>query len=108
MPRFDWSDRMVQKLCRFVSAMWFDSNALEMTTAEHCTYLTKFMSCLYVSTCGTVLENVIIIKLRRLKSTRAGACIIQILQEVELEPAITQNQKDWESFKLNHKHNHSP
>ena len=28
----------------------------------------------------------IIIKLRRLKSTRAGACIIQILQELELEP----------------------
>ena len=43
----------------------------------------------------TVLENLIIIQLRRLKSTRAGACTIQ-------------NQKDWESFKLNHKHSHSP
>ena len=25
-----------------MSAMWLDSNALEMTTAEHCMYLTKF------------------------------------------------------------------
>ena len=53
------------------------------------------MSCLYAGACGTVLENLIIIKLRGLKSTRAGAC-------------ITQNQKDWESFKLNHKHSRSP
>ena len=45
------------------------------------------MSCLYASASDTVLENLIIIKLRRLKSTRAGACIIQILQELELEPA---------------------
>ena len=36
----------------------------------------------------TVLEYLIIIKLRRFKSTRAGACIIQILQELELEPAL--------------------
>ena len=37
----------------------------------------------------TVLEYLIIIKLRRLNSTRAGACIIiQILQELELEPAL--------------------
>ena len=46
-----------------------------------------------------------VIKLRRLKSTRAEACIIQILRELE---RITQNEKDWESFKLNHKHSHSP
>ena len=77
-----------------MSAMWFDSNALEMMTAEHCTY---------ASVCGTVLENLIIIKLRRPKSTRAGVCIIQILQGA----CITQSQKDWESFKLNHKHSHS-
>ena len=31
-----------KKLCRLMSAMWFDSNALEMTTAEHFMYLTKF------------------------------------------------------------------
>ena len=43
----------------------------------------------------TVMENLINIQLRRLKSARAGAC-------------ITKNQKDWESFKLNDKHNHSP
>ena len=42
----------------------------------------------------TVPENLIIIKLRLLKSTRVGAC--------------TQSLKDWESFKLNHKHSHSP
>ena len=36
----------------------------------------------------TVLENLIIIKLRCLESTRAGACIIKILQELELEPAL--------------------
>ena len=69
-----------------------NSNTLEMTTAEHCMYLTKFCELLMVR---TVLENVINIKLQRLKSARAGAC-------------ITQNQKDWESFKLNHKHSHSP
>ena len=34
------------------------------------------------------LRIFIIIKLRRLKSTRAGTCIIQILQELELEPAL--------------------
>ena len=68
-----------------MSVMWFDSNALEMTTAKHGMYLT---SCLYANVCGTVLENLIIIKLPRLKSTRAGACIIQILKELELEPAF--------------------
>ena len=70
-----------------MSAMRLDSNALEMTTAEHCLYLTKFCELLYANACGTVLENLIIIKLRRLKPARAGVCIIQILQEVELEPA---------------------
>ena len=68
-----------------MSAMWFDSNAPEMTTAEHCMYLTKFCELI---ACGTVLENLIIIKLRCLKSTRAGACITQILGELELEPAL--------------------
>ena len=49
----------------------------------------KFGTCtLCASTFGTVLENLIIIKLRRLKSRRVGACIIQILQEIELEPAL--------------------
>ena len=91
-----------------MSVMSFDSNGLEMMTAEHCMYLTSFVSCLHVSACCTVLENLIIIKLRRLKSTRAGACIIQILQELETGACITQNQKDWESFRLNHKHRHSP
>ena len=71
-----------------MSAMWFDSNALEITTAEHCMHLRSFVSCLYASACGTGLENLVIIKLRRLKSTRAGACIIQILQELELKPAL--------------------
>ena len=51
----------------------------------------------------------IIIKLQRLRSTRAVTCIIQIVQELELEPALLNyNQKDWESFKLNHKHSYSP
>ena len=51
-------------------------------------YLTKFCELLVCSACGTVRENLIIIKLRRLKSARAGACILQILQELELEPAL--------------------
>ena len=38
--------------------------------------------------CGTVLENLIVIKLLRLRSTGAGACVTQILQEPELEPAL--------------------
>ena len=63
--------------------MWFDSNAQEMTTAEHCMYLTKF--CMLVVKLWRIF---IIIKLQRLKSTRAEACIIQILQELELGPAL--------------------
>ena len=72
-----------------MSTMWFDSNALEMTTTERCMYLTKFCELLaHASAFGTALDNLIIIQLRRLRSTRAGACIIQILQELELEPAL--------------------
>ena len=32
---FDWSVCVVKKLDRPVLAVWFDSNAVEMTTAEH-------------------------------------------------------------------------
>ena len=71
-----------------MSVMCFDSNALEMTKAEHCMYFTKFREFMLVHVVHTVLENLIIIKLRRLKSTKAGACIIQILQGLELEPAL--------------------
>ena len=42
MSRADWSVRMVKNSVDSMSAMWFDMNALEMTTAEHCMYLTKF------------------------------------------------------------------
>ena len=93
-----------------MSAMWFDSNALEMTTAEHCRYLTKFCELLvHANACGTALENLIIIKLRRLKATTV----------IKLEPALFKfyknlnwslhysKSKDWESFKLNHKHSRS-
>ena len=38
-----------QQLGRPVSAVWFDSNAVEMTTAEHFMYLMKFLSCLLAS-----------------------------------------------------------
>ena len=75
-----------------MSAMWFDSNLLEMTTAEHCMYLSKFCELLvcwcmwYIS--GEFNHNKELIKLRHLKSTRAGAFIILILQELELEPAL--------------------
>ena len=60
------------------------------------------MSCLYASACGAVLKNFkIIIKLRRLKSTRAGACIIQIYKSwslhysnlQELEPALLKSTR---------------
>ena len=34
MARFDWSVCMVKKLCRPVLALWFDSNAVKMTTVE--------------------------------------------------------------------------
>ena len=40
------------------------------------------VDCMLVHVVHTVLENLIIIKLRHLKSARAGACIIQILQEL--------------------------
>ena len=62
MSRFDWSIRLVKNsVDSCMSTMWFDSNALEMTTAEHCMYLTKFCQLLrlYASACGTVLENLI-------------------------------------------------
>ena len=49
MSRFDWSVRVVKNLCRLMSAMWFNSNALEVTTAEHCMYLTKFCELLVCS-----------------------------------------------------------
>ena len=49
------------------------------------------------------LEKLIIAKICRLKSTRAGACIIQILQELELEPALLKT-KGLGEF---HKHSHS-
>ena len=40
MSHFDWSVRVL--VGPFMSAMWFDRNALEMTTAEHCMHLTNF------------------------------------------------------------------
>ena len=46
----------------------------------------------------TVLENLNIIKLPCLKSTRAGACIIKILQELELEPALLTESKGLGEF----------
>ena len=45
------------KLGRPVSAMWFDSNAVEMTTAEHYMYLMKFCELLACQCYRTVLEN---------------------------------------------------
>ena len=43
-----------------MSAMWFDSKALEMTTAEHCMYLTKFceLVLVYARVCGTYSSGV--------------------------------------------------
>ena len=40
MPRFDGSDSVVLNLVD--SALWFNSNAIEMTPAEHYMYVTKF------------------------------------------------------------------
>ena len=42
MLRFDLVSLRGLKLGRPVSAVWFDSNAIEMTTPEHYMYLTKF------------------------------------------------------------------
>ena len=39
--------------------------------------------------------DLIIIKLRRLESIRAGDGIIQILQELELEPALFKTKRTW-------------
>ena len=48
MLRFDWSVLRDQKLDRY-TAVWSDSNAVKMTTAEH--DLTKvFQSCIFIFT----------------------------------------------------------
>ena len=65
------------------------------------------MNCLYAIAFGTVLENLIIIKLQRLKSTRAGARIIRILQELELSLHYSKS-KGLRKFQTDHKHSHSP
>ena len=82
MWRFDWLDCMVKNSGGPLFAVRFDSNATEMTTAEHYMSLMKF--CVYKSW-----------SLHDSNSTTTGAC-------------ITQNQKDWRSCMLNHKHSHSP
>ena len=50
--RFDWSVRVVKNSVDSCLELWFDSNAQEMTTAEHCMYLTKFCELLVFSACG--------------------------------------------------------
>ena len=70
---------------------------LERTRNDDCRTLHVFdevlrVACMLVHF-GTVLENLIIIKLRCLKSTRAGPCIIQIIQQLELEPALLKINK---------------
>ena len=70
-----------------MSAMCFDSNALEIV--DDCRTLHVLdevlrVGCMLVYVVHTVLENLIIIKLRRLKSKSAGACIIQILQGLRI------------------------
>ena len=92
MSRFNWSGSVVKKLCGLCSnVVRFERT--RMTAAEHCIYLTKFCELLHVSAFDTALENLIMIKLGRLRSTRAGACIIQILQELEMEPALHKIKK---------------
>ena len=94
MSRSDWSVRVVKNsVDSYLQIMWFNSSALEMTTAEHCMYLTKFCEflvcwCMWYSS-GEFNHNKELNKATTsLKSTRAGAFIIQILQELEQEPAL--------------------
>ena len=89
MSRFDWSVRVVKTLqthfcnvVRFERTRNVDSRTLHVLDEVLC------VACMLVHVVHTVLENLIIIKLRRLKSTRAGACITQFLQELELKPAL--------------------
>ena len=100
-----------QKLGRPVSAVWFDSNAVEMTTTKHCMYLTKFCEFIQLWRIEYYAKNlhicliIITMTFQIYKSwslfdsnstkTRTGAC-------------ITQNQNDWRRCKLKHKHSHSP
>ena len=62
MSRFDWPDYVVKNSVD-LSAVWFDSNAVEMTTAKHCMYLTTFCELLaYQCMSYTVMENLILCK----------------------------------------------
>ena len=90
-----------------MSAIWFDSNALEITTAEHCTWW-SFVSCLSASACGTVLENFDHNKANTSQIYKSWSLHYSSSTRTWTGACITQNQKDWESFKLNHKHSHSP
>ena len=108
MSRFDWSVRVVkdsvdsclQRCSIRTHQKWRQQNIA-------CAWW-SFVSCLYASACGTYSSGEFnhskatfqIYKswnLHYSNSTKTwtGACIIQ-------------NQKEWESFELNHKHSHSP
>ena len=88
MSRFDWLVRVVKNSldsclqCGSIRThqKWWQQN-IAFTWRS-------FVSCLYPIAGGTVLENLIIIKLWSLEFTGAGAYIIQILQELEVEPAL--------------------
>ena len=60
MLPFDWSVCVVKKLDRPVLAVWFDSNAVKMTTAEH--DLTKFSehACMFIFTILNAVINTVI------------------------------------------------
>ena len=75
-----------------MSAMWFDSNALEMTTAEHCIYLTEFCEwivcwCMWYSS-GEFNHNKELNKVTMSQIYKSWSLHYPNLQELELEPAL--------------------
>ena len=86
-----------------MSAVWFDSNTVEMTTVEHCMYLRKFCELACQCYC-TVLEIEIYVWNLYVCLFNYFDCNVSNLQD--LEPALVKIKKDWRSHKLNLKHSH--
>ena len=106
-----------QKVGRPVSVVCFDSNAVEMTTAEHSTYLMKFCGllacqcyCALKFMFGTYTFVYLIILTSTSQIDKSWS-----LHDSDPDPTrtgtwITQNQKDRRNRKLNPTviHSHSP
>ena len=88
MSRVDWSVRVVKNsVDSFCNVVRFERTRNDDSRTLHVLDEVLWVACMLVHVVQ-FWRILIIIKLQRLKSTIAGACIIQLLQELELEPAF--------------------